>query len=246
MHRWDMNETRALVLRLYGKSQLEWARPALRSVADRLIYAQIHIRALEAAMKTYLSPERRELEIFEIILTDSEDAWHDFNQFLREIGAHATAGIQSLHAIGDLLSHAIYYSCAMNIESPIKERGITLDAIVRRLSGKANAINLCKLHATFGTKGDFLHLAALSNRAKHRSLVLPSLTEDQTGQLPERLSLLMQAFDHDGAKFPAVNLLEFLISQFEAVVGRANEVGNELNDFLRHSSSVNSNARPDN
>jgi hypothetical protein len=235
MHRWDMNETRALVLRLHGKSQLECARPSLRSVADRLIYARIHIQALEAAIKTYLLPERREQEFFEIILTDSGDAWPDFNQFLREIGAHATAGIQSLHAIGDLLSHAIYYSCAMDVENPIKERGISVDVIVRRLSGKANAINLCKLHATFGSKGDFQHLAALSNRAKHRSLVLPSLTEDLTGQGPERLFVLMQAFDHDAANFPAVNLLEFLVSQFEAVGRRANEVGNELNDLLRRS-----------
>lgn len=235
MHQWDLSETRDLVLRLHGKSQLERARPALRSVADRLIYARIHIQALEAAIKTYLSPERRKQEIFEIIFTDSTDAWDDFNQFLREIGAHATAGIQSLHAIGDLLSHAIYYSCAMDVENPINERGISVDAIFKLLRGKANAVNLCKLHATFGAKGDFIHLAALSNRAKHSSLVLPSLIEDRARLGPERLAVLMQAFVHDGAEFPAVNVLEFLISQFEAVGRRANEVGNELNDLLRRS-----------
>ncbi len=233
MHLWDINETRALVQQLHGKSQLERARPALRSVADRLSYARIHIQALEAAINTYLSPERREQQLVEIIFTDSEDALHDFNLFLREVGAHATAGIQSLHAVGDLLSHAIYYSYAMDAANPIEERKISVGAVVSRLSGSANTASLCTLLASLGAQGDFQHIAALSNRAKHRSLVLPSLSEDHTGERPERLTVLIQAFEHDGANFPAVTAQEFLVSQFEAVGRRANEVGNELNDLLR-------------
>lgn len=237
MHLWDIDETRTLVERLHGRSQLERARPALRSVADRLSYARIHIQALEVAIKTYLSTERREKELMEIIFTDSGDAWHDFNLFLREVGAHATAAIQSLHAVGDLFSHAIYYSCAVGATNPIDERKISVSTVVSRLNGNTKATNLCALLASFGAQGDFQHVAALSNRAKHRSIVLPSLSEDHTGERPERLAVLIQAFDHDDTHFPAVAAQTFLVSQFEAVGRRANEVGNELNTLLRRSAA---------
>ena len=135
MHLWDINETRNLILQLHGRTQLELARPALRSVADRISYARIHIQALEASIRGYLTPARREKELVEFILADSADAWHDFNLFLREVGAHATAGIQSLHAVGDLLSHAVYYSLPIDGKNPLEERRILVGTVVGHLSG---------------------------------------------------------------------------------------------------------------
>ena len=237
MHLWDIDETRKHVLRLYGRFRLERARPALRSVADRLSYARIHIQALEAVIKTYLSPARRTQELGEIVFSDSEDAWNDFNLFLREVGAHATAGIQSLHAVGDLLSHAIYYSSAIDATEPLEERKISVGTVVGRLKSRTNTDALCHSLSSLGPNGDFQHIAALSNRAKHRSLVLPSLSEDHTGQRAERLAVFIEAFTHDETNYPAVQAQAFLVAQFEAIGRRTNETGNELNAMLRHSAA---------
>lgn len=235
MHLWDIDETRDLVLRRYGRGQLERARPALRSVADRLSYARIHIRALEATINAYLSPARRGQELDEIVFLGANGSLNEFNLFLREVGAHVTACIQSLHAIGDLLSHAIYYSTAIDHESPLGERKISVATVAARLSGKATAGALRHLLSSFGPDGDFQHIAALSNRAKHRSLVLPSLSQDHTGNRSERLAVLIDAFEHESTSFPSVHAKDFLITQFEAVARRTNEAGNELNAILRQS-----------
>ena len=237
MHLWDIDETRNLVLQLHGRAQLERARPALRSVADRISYARIHIQALEAVINTYLSPARQTQELVEIVFSDSEDARNEFNLFLRKVGAHATAGIQSLHAIGDLLSHAIYYSLAINVTEPIEEKKVSVGTVVNRLKGHTNTEALCLLLSSFGPNGDFQHIAALSNRAKHRSLVFPSLNEDQTGQQEERLAVLIEAFTHNKANYPAVPAQAFLVAQFEAVGRKTIEAGNELNAILGRSAT---------
>jgi len=113
MGRWDVEETRKHIRRLFGEDQLELAKPCLRSVVDRQTYARIHFQDAKAKLDFYTQTALQDTSLFEVTFGDSE-GWVEFNNFIREVGAHLTACVQSVHAVPDILAHALYYSLGLN------------------------------------------------------------------------------------------------------------------------------------
>ncbi|MBP6202960.1 MAG: hypothetical protein KA435_07840 [Azonexus sp.] len=133
MSSWDIEQTRQDVRRLFGDDQLELARPCLRSVVDRQTYARIHFKDARAKIESYTQTALQDTSLFEVTFCDSE-AWVEFNIFIREVGAHLTACVQSIHAVPDILAHAIYYSLGFN-RSPgaLKARDICTAKVLKLL-----------------------------------------------------------------------------------------------------------------
>jgi hypothetical protein len=124
MRSWHIEETRQHIARIYGRPQLLLARPSLRSVDDRLAYARIHYQDSRSLLKKYV---KRRLTGKSLLMEvhHSEESEAEFNLFIRKIGAHVTVSVQSIHAIPDILAHAIYYSLGLNLSAqPLVPRAI--------------------------------------------------------------------------------------------------------------------------
>lgn len=87
---WHVEETREHIRRVFGNAQLELARPSLRSVDDRQVYARIHFQDAKAKIDSYVQLALQNAYLFDVAFRDS-DAWVEFNNFIREVGAHLTA-----------------------------------------------------------------------------------------------------------------------------------------------------------
>lgn len=81
----------------------------------------------------------------------------------------------------------------------------------------------------------FKHLAALSNHAKHRSIVFPALSEDLTGTRERRHMVVFPVFVYNDKTFPQVFSDDFLAVEYERSSRCVVDVGIELNAVLQRS-----------
>ncbi|MFA7270062.1 MAG: hypothetical protein WC073_12005 [Sterolibacterium sp.] len=233
MGRWDIDETREHIRRLFGDDQLELAKPCLRSVVDRQTYARIHFQDARAKIDSYTQTTLQDASLFEVTFGDSE-AWVEFNIFLREVGAHLTACVQSIHAVPDILAHAIYYSLGLNqAAGALKARDICAGSVLRLLRREPQLKAITSLLESLVSAETFSHLAALTNQAKHRSIVFPSLNEDLTGTREKRHMVAFPAFVYDDNPFPQVFADDFLAVEYERSSRCVVETGIELNAVLQ-------------
>lgn len=233
MARWDIEETRRLIRQLFGDDQLELAKPCLRSVVDRQTYARVHFHDAKAKIDSYTQTALQDASLFEVTFGDSE-TWIEFNIFLREVGAHLTACVQSIHAVPDILAHAIYYSLGLNqAPSALKARDICAGSVLKLLRREQQFNTITALLDSLVSAKTFAHLAALTNQVKHRSIVFPSLNEDLTGTREKRHMVAFPAFSFDDDKFPQVFADEFLAVEYERSSRCVVDTGIELNAVLQ-------------
>lgn len=233
MDRWDVEETRKQIRRLFGEDQLELAKPCLRSVGDRQIYARIHFQDARAKIDSYTRTALQDASLFEVTFGDSE-AWVEFNIFIREVGAHLTACVQSIHAVPDILAHAIYYSLCLNRSAgALKPRDVCARSVLGLLRRQPQLNAVTTLLESLVSAESFAHLAALANQAKHRSIVAPAMNEDLTGTRERPHKVVFPAFSYDKSEFPQVFADDFLAVEY----GRSSQcvvnIGIELNAVLQ-------------
>lgn len=233
MGRWDIDETRQHIRRLFGDGQLELAKPCIRSVVDRQTYARIHFQDAKAKADSYTQIALQDASLFEVAFCDSE-AWVEFNIFVREVGARLTACVQSIHAVPDLLAHAIYYSLGLNRSAGVlKSRDICAASVLRLLKQAPQLSAIATLLESLTSAETFAHLAALTNLAKHRSIVFPTLNEDLTGTREKRHMVVFPAFEYDDSSFSQVFADEFLAVEYERSSWHVVQTGIELNAALQ-------------
>lgn len=233
MARWDIELTRQNVHRLFGSDQLELAKPCLRSVIDRQTYARIHYQDARSKIDSYTQSALQNSSLFEVTFCDSE-AWVDFNIFIREVGAHLTACVQSIHAVPDILAHAIYYCLGLNSTSgSLKPREICAASVMKRLKRDPEFASIIAILNSLISTSTFAHLAALCNQAKHRSIVFPSLNEDLTGTREKQHMVVFPAFVYENDSYPQVFADDFIAAEYERSSQCVIAIGNELNVVLQ-------------
>jgi hypothetical protein len=230
---WNLEDTRGHISRLFGHAQLELAAPSIRSVGDRQTYARIHFQAARATAEAYVSAELQDASLLEVTLGGDQESWVKFNEFTREVGAHLTACIQSIHAVPDILAHALYYSLGLNLlPSAIKPRAIQASSVIAQLRQHAESTRLGTLLETLAIGDKFKHVSALANQAKHRSIVFPSLNEDATGLRAAKHVVTFPAFEHEGVQYGLVLADELLKVEYARCSALVVEIGGELNVIL--------------
>lgn len=233
MARWEMEETRQHVRRLFGDDQLELSKPCLRSVVDRQTYARIHFQDAKAKIDSYIQTELQDASLFEVTFGDAE-AWVEFNSFIREVGAHLTACVQSIHAVPDILAHAIYYCLGLNFSAcALKARDISAGSVLKLLKREPQFNAITSLLESLVNTDSYSHLAALSNQAKHRSIVFPSLNEDLTGARDKRHMVVFPAFVYEDTQYQQVFVNDFLAVEYERSSQGVVQTGIELNAVLQ-------------
>jgi hypothetical protein len=242
---WNIEETRELVLALHGKSQFDLVCPCLESVVDRQKYARFHHHETRDILERFVSTRLKDTSLLDLkldmVLGVDDEAADEFHILSTKIGAHFTACIQSLHAIADILGHALYYALAINLlPKPLKpantKRSEPLIYAKSVLGQIQDNLELAQVHALFlslCTGGNFTHLAALVNHSKHRSVVQTSLNEDRMGLASQRYTLKIPRFDHKDTPYPEVSIKDFIEPEYDRCSVLVIEIGNALNAVLR-------------
>jgi hypothetical protein len=135
---WDLGEAGALVRSRYGREQFELARQSIGSTIDRREYARYHYHEVVRILDERVGKLHASDSLVETVLGGGDENEADeFDQCMTEIGAHVTSCIQSLHAIGDIYAHAIYYALGYNLgPSPLPEKRIYLKSVKDKLCQK--------------------------------------------------------------------------------------------------------------
>jgi hypothetical protein len=233
--RWHVEGTRRLVQAIFGRDQRELAAPSLRSADDQLHFARIQFAAFDRLRTEYLR-DRADDENFSMltVLFEDDDEWQAFNLFLLNAGAHITACLWSMHTLPDTMAHAVFHSLGDLAGPPFaRMRDIHATAVVQRLRG-AGMNRLADLLTDMKDGGQFAHLSALSNQAKHRSLIRHALNEDMTGERPQRFEVVFPSFAYEERIFPQVEVQAFVASEYERLSRGMIALGRELHAVLQH------------
>lgn len=231
---WNLDETRKQIARLFGHDQVRLAKDSLRSIDDRMTYAWVHYQDAVQLIDGYIDENLKSATLIEAVHFGGENRSAEFNLFIRKVGAHLIACIQSIHALPDILAHAVYFSLAINLTAkPIKERLITASSVAKRLLEVPDAEPVRLLLTELANGGGFPHLSALANHSKHRSIIFPSMNEDWTGLRTERHSVMFSAFEYDGRSFVRVSAKEFLVSESDRCSRLVIQTGHALNIVLQ-------------
>jgi hypothetical protein len=235
---WDMQETRELVRRRFAADQFELARQSLGSSVDRREYARYHYFAAKDLVANAIAPLHAEKRLFVAMLgAEEDDAQRKYNETIVAIGAHATACIQSLHAIADIFSHALYYSLGLNLESGgMQERSVKAQTVFERLALESCYSTLADGLKDLTSHEHHAYLGALANQSKHRSLVKPNLWIDMTAE-DEPYQFKFQDFAYGGRMHPGVEMLPFLEAVFNRISKIVVDTGVKLNVVLRAKST---------
>jgi hypothetical protein len=233
MMEWNCQKTREEIQRVYGKDQLNLASPSLRSALDRHEYARIHYHATLDLLDEFVETKFQDKSLLEVILSNDESEHTCFQDFILKVGAHVTACIQSLHAAVDILAHAVYYALGLNKNpNPLKARDINTSVVISILEKDENLNNLSELLKKLRNEGNFSHIDALANHSKHRSVVAPSINEDQAGLAAERYTIKLEAFKYKEKEYKQIAIKELLEPEYNRCALLVIEIGNELNKVL--------------
>jgi hypothetical protein len=234
MARWSLKDTYTLVGTAFGREQEALARASTQSVVDRQNFARYHFseaRRLQRAFERKYLPKALLLDLHTQEGARSRIA---FEIFMVKAGAHATAAIQSIHAIPDILAHAMYYSLGQGVgSSALQDRDIAVNSVARHLALTPELVGLARMLRTVHVGDPWRHLAAVADTSKHRSVVRAPLSEDWTGKRKNFRELHISAFERDGRRFPAVSLQELLEPEYNRLSKQVIEVGHALLAYLR-------------
>jgi hypothetical protein len=234
MAKWSLTDTYALVRKAFGSEQERLARASTRSVVDRQNFARYHFSETKRLQRAFERKYLREGLLISLHTQDGARSRIAFEIFMVKAGAHATAAIQSVHAIPDILAHAVYYITGQQVSPPaLPDRDIAVNTVARLLARTPELNSLAAMLRQAHTGESWRHLAAVSNTSKHRSVVRATLSEDWTGTRKNLRELHVSAFERDGRTFQGVSLQALLEPEYNRLSTLVIEIGHALTTHLR-------------
>ena len=238
MQQWDLHHTYHLVERVFGRDQVALIKPCLRSVIDRQNFALYHILETRRLLKSF---KRKHLADKNLLVAlhgaRNPPARVPFEVLMINAGAHATACVQAIHAISDILAHGVYFATGLNLSAqPISDRDISINSVSALVKRTPSLANLADPVSRIAAGQQYEHLTALSNLSKHRTIIRTALSEDWTGKRKERYEFHFPAFSYttkSGQKnYPEVSFASLTKAEYDRLSFIVIEVGHEINAAL--------------
>lgn len=234
MKRWNLKATYDAVKVAFGEEQERLAHDSIRSVIDRQDFARYHFQETVRLTRSFERKYLGKSLLIDLHSQDSQRKRFAFEKYIAKAGAHATAAIQSVHAIPDILAHAMYFASAQNLgPNAVDNDAIAVPSVVRVLRLDTRFARLAPLLESAQSGEGWRHLAAISNASKHRSVVRASLSEDWTGTRKNFRELHVKSFERKGRIFPAASLQSILESEYSRLSLLTLTIGHELDACLR-------------
>ncbi len=197
--RWSLKQLREDVGQLFGKDQERLLAPCLQSIDERRAFARYHHAESKRILET-VTLERTPIQMVAWLLDSESLESTGFQSARFHASAHVHACVQSMHALADILGHAVYYGLGMNLNPNIKldARSVSVRSVRDQLPSGALREHLTRLVDDAG----FKYLAALVNHSKHRSLIAIPFSVDLSSEDKEPHGLKFGGFDLDGVRYP--------------------------------------------
>lgn len=226
---WDIRKTLTLIETRFGKAQRHLANASIQSTSQRLRYAHFHYHQVVDELEVYRAQKLGERLVMDVTFGQDNDAHQDYYAFMERVGAHAVACVQSIHAIADLLATSVFMSLNLGTRGrPVDEHNITFQLTLDRLSTDPACATVKSLLRTLRSDTGFAHVEALSNKAKHSSIVQPVLNEDFTGLRAERVEMQFESFERKGVTYPQGSIADVLRPGYDLASQTTVDVGREL------------------
>jgi hypothetical protein len=231
---WDLKATYALVRGAFGAEQEHLARASIRSLPDRQNFARYHFSEAQRLQRSFERKYLRKGLLLDLHGQDGGAKRAAFEVFMVKAGAHATAAIQSVHSIPDILAHALYYATGQGSSSAVlNERDISITSVERTFAQVPEFAAFAAALRQAHTGEPWRHLAAVANTSKHRSVIRATLSEDWTGTRKNFRELHVTAFEREGRSYPAVSLQALLEPEYNRLSKLVVQVGHSLAAYLR-------------
>lgn len=197
--RWSLKQLREDVKQVFGSDQERLLAPCLQSVDERRAFARYHHAETRRLLET-VTTDRTQFEMVAWMLDSESPETTGFQSVRFHASAHVHACVQSMHALADILGHAVYYGLGMNLDPNIKldARSVNMRTVRDRLPAGAIRDHLTQLVDDAG----FKYLAALVNHSKHRSLIAIPFSVDLSGEDAQPHGLKFGRFEFDGVNYP--------------------------------------------
>jgi hypothetical protein len=197
------------------------------------VHARYHFQEVLRLTTEFTDAHLADATLFDVAVVSEVELREAFELLMVKIGAHTIACIQALHSLSDTLAHAMYYTLGLNLHAEaLRERDISTFNVKRLLDAHDEHQTLATALAELSEDPTFRHVAALANRAKHRSLVKPLLNEDLTGERSSRHEIRIASFDYNGTTFPESPLQVTLEPAYELASRLVVGVGRRMNAYL--------------
>lgn len=229
---WDIGKTLDLVEAKFGRPLRMLANAPIQSTRQRVHFAHIHYHQMLDDLEAY----RHELGDRPVIAAAygiDREARGRYETFMERAGAHALASVQSIHAVADLLAASVFMSLNLSAQGKaVAEHEITYQLTLDRLAPDPKNAAILTLMKNLKADAGFKHVDALSNKAKHSSIVRPVLSEDFTVVRDERLEVKFQTFERKGVTYPEGSIADVLGPGYTIAAQTMIDVGNELIQVL--------------
>jgi hypothetical protein len=235
MQPWDLNHTYTLVERAFGRDQVALVKPCLQSVIDRQNFASYHFQEVQRLLKSF---KRKYLADKNLLLTlhgaTNPPARVPFEVLMIKAGAHATACVQAIHAISDILASGVYFATGLNLSAQrLSDRDISITSVTTLVKRTPLLANLADSVSRIAEGTQYEHLAVLSNLSKHRTIIRTTLNEDWTGKREKLHEFHIPAFSHatrSGQKhYPEVSFASLTEAEYNRLGLLVIEIGHEIN-----------------
>lgn len=232
---WDLHETRSLVRKIFGVAQERLTEQSTRSVNDRQSYASYHCTEVMRLSRDFEKKHLLDVKtLLHLYVQGAEKKRRAYENYISKAGAHSLAAVQSIHALPDIVAHAIYFATGQNLKAhALADSEIALPRASAVLKKDSEFRSLSAPLADLQSGPGWRHLAAVCNMSKHRSVVRATLSEDWTGARPNHRELHVSSFDRSGVHYGGKSLIDFLEPEHHRISIGIVEIGNELNACLR-------------
>lgn len=233
MLRWNFYETLDHVAHRDGDANLCAIRKGLESIRDRQRYAHYHFQEYRRLLSEHIDDRLTSKSIYEITFAFEPNQREELDLCLSHASANVVACVQSLHSLGDILAHVVYFALGLNTgESKLRERDVSLSSVARLLKQNPAFVKLVTIFDGILSDPEFVYLTALVNHSKHRSIVDPVLSVDPPVEGQPPYVLLFEAFTYDETPHPQHNIQSVLESTYDWLSQEIVECGNALNLVL--------------
>jgi len=216
MKPWSIADTRRLVEARFGRAHLDRAAPSLNSLTERLHYARYHYQEIQRLLGSFTELHLATKPLLFVIHGGDEASREEFEVLMIEVGSHSTACVQSIHAISDIMAHAVYHGLGHSLDvSPLPDRDISAASVLNRLRHVPAHAAIAEVMSRMCRDSCYKNVAALANKSKHQSIVKPVLNEDFTGSRAQRHEFRFSAFQYGGMDFPEATLASVLDPAYE-------------------------------
>jgi hypothetical protein len=239
---WDINQTHLLVKQAYDLERAHKVRESAFSIRLKQEFVAYHNSELNRLKRSFDKRYPVTGKLFELHTQEGKRVIRpQFDRFILKASAHATAALQCLHSIPDMLAQVAYISLEPELKCKIgNEYRVNLSTVIKHLRSEQRFDEVTNELVNLNNGDEWEHLDAIANNCKHRSIVPTSLNHDLTGTRINLRELQTVAFSRGKKSYPSRSIHSLILTEYQRLLKISVRFGCKLNILLNIMTTENS------